>query len=76
MPPTPDADTQQRLKLAVIEGEKVWAHFKALPKSQLPEQWAKLAMARLLELIHAVQPLIDPPAAVSQAPPGETAEPR
>jgi hypothetical protein len=66
----------QRLKTAVEEAEKTWAHYTALPMSKLPETWANIAMKRVLDLIHAAQPVIDAQAAVSQAPPGETAEPR
>jgi hypothetical protein len=54
-----DTEAQQRLKLAVTEAERTWAHYKALPMSQLPETWANVAMARLLDLIHAVLPVID-----------------
>lgn len=69
----------QRLKLATIEAEKTWAQWRALPKTQSPETWATLGMTRLLELVLAVHPVIDPQAVVSQPldpPTGETAEPR
>ena len=79
-PPGPaGTEARQRLALAVIHAERVWAHYRALPTSQLPGTWASIAMGQLLDLIHAAQPLIDPQAAVSQppAPPdSETAEPR
>ena len=79
-PPGPaGTEARQCLALAVIYAERVWAHYRALPTSQLPGTWASIAMARLFDLIHAARPFVDPQTAVSQppAPPGsETAEPR